>query len=101
MSLLSPDRFIAVLGAQGVGLCRRQGRQQHWLDSAAVDAGREQFAEVALAHLDTLLATHAGKGGHLSVVLAAQHCRFCLVPWSEGIARPQEFEVYARACLER
>lgn len=101
MSLLSPDRFIAVLGAQAVGLCRRQGRQQHWLDSAAIDAGRERFIEASLERLDALLDSHAGKGAHLSVVLAAQHCRFCLVPWSEGIARPQEFEVYARACLER
>lgn len=101
MSRLLPDRFVAVLGAQGVGLCRRQGRQQHWLASVAVEAGREQLAEVALDALATLLASHACKGGRLSVVLAAQYCRFCLVPWSEGITRPQEFEVYARACFER
>lgn len=101
MSLLSPDRFIAVLGAEGVGLCRRQGRQQQWLASASFDAPREQIPEVALGSLGGLLTGHASRGGHLTVVLAAQYCRFCLVPWSEGITHPQEFELYARACFER
>lgn len=101
MSLLSPDRIIAVLGARSAGLCRRQGSMQQWLASLDFEAPRELVVGTALDSLATLLDRHAGKGAHLSLVVAAQYCRFCLVPWSDGISRPQEFELYARALFER
>ena len=40
MSLLSRDRFVAVLGASGVGLGRRQGSETLWLGSVGfIDEG--------------------------------------------------------------
>ncbi|MDD0974752.1 hypothetical protein [Pseudomonas fontis] len=100
MSHLSPDRFIAVLGAQGVGLAQRQGSQQHWLGSVGFIAERSQAWAVALDALQGLLAERAGQGGRLSLVVSAQYCRYCLVPWSAEIHRPQELQAYARACFE-
>lgn len=100
MSLLSPDRFIAVLGAQGVGLCQRQGQQQRWLASLDFIAERSLAWAVALESLQHLLVEHAGKGAQLQVLLSAQYSRFCLVPWSAAISRPDELQQYARACFE-
>lgn len=100
MSLLSPDRFIAVLGAQGVGLCRRSGGQQHWLGSVGFIAERSQAWAVALDALQCLLGQHSHPHGSLCLVLSAHYSRFCLVPWSAEIQRPQELQAYARACFE-
>ncbi|MGE8391966.1 hypothetical protein HFV04_021975 [Pseudomonas sp. BIGb0427] len=100
VSLLSPDRFIAVLGAQGVGLCQRQGQQQRWLSSLDFIAERSLAWAVALESLQHLLVEHAGKGAQLQVLLSAQYSRFCLVPWSAAISRPDELQQYARACFE-
>ena len=95
MSLLSPDRFVAALGAHSVGLCRRQGRAQQWLASLDFEAPRELAVDTALDSLATLLDHHASKGAQLSLVLAAQYCRFCLVPWSDGI------KIGRASCRER
>ncbi|WP_342622292.1 hypothetical protein [Pseudomonas alkylphenolica] len=100
MSHLSPDRFIAVLGAQGVGLCQRLGTEQHWLGSLGFIAERSQAATLALDTLRSLLADQSCKGGELQLLLSAQYCRFCLVPWSAAIGRPDELHHYARACFE-
>ncbi|WP_442107343.1 hypothetical protein [Pseudomonas sp. NUPR-001] len=100
MSHLSPDRFIAVLGAQGVGLCQRQGKDQHWLGSLGFIAERSQAANLALDTLHSLLAEQRCKGAELQLLLSAQYCRFCLVPWSAAINRPDELHHYARACFE-
>ena len=90
MSHLSPDRFIAVLGAQGVGLSQRQGQDQHWLGSLGFIAERSQAANLALDTLHSLLAEQRCKGAELQLLLSAQYCRFCLVPWSAAISRPRE-----------
>lgn len=100
MSLLSPDRFIAVLGAQGVGLGQRQGTRQQWLGSLDFSAERSQAWAVALESLQHLLAEQPCKGAQLQVLLSAQYSRFCLVPWSAAISRPDELQQYARACFE-
>lgn len=100
MSLLSRDRYIAVLGASGIGLGRRQGEQTHWLGSVGfIDEGFQAWA-VALETLDRLLGEHTAAGGHLSVVISAHYSRFCLVPWSEQIHRPDELLGLARLCFE-
>ncbi|RWU18899.1 hypothetical protein DM813_21480 [Pseudomonas alkylphenolica] len=100
MSHLSPDRFIAVLGAQGVGLSQRQGQDHHWLGSLGFIAERSQAANLALDTLHSLLAEQRCKGAELQLLLSAQYCRFCLVPWSAAINRPAELHHYARACFE-
>lgn len=101
MSLLSPDRFVAVLGAQGVGLGqRRSGGHHQWLGSVGFIAERSQAGNIALETLQCLLAERGQQGGQLSLVLSAHYCRFCLVPWSAAISRPQELQAYARACFE-
>ncbi|TDF82164.1 hypothetical protein [Pseudomonas sp. H9] len=100
MSHLSPDRFIAVLGAQGVGLGQRQGKDQRWLGSLGFIAERSQAANLALDTLHSLLAEQSCKGAELQLLLSAQYCRFCLVPWSAAINRPDELHHYARACFE-
>ncbi|MFK0088064.1 hypothetical protein ACIQUS_12320 [Pseudomonas sp. NPDC090755] len=100
MSHLSPDRFVAVLGAQGVGLSRLQGQEQEWLGSLGFIAERSQATTQALDTLHSLLAEQRCKGAQLQVLLSAQYCRFCLVPWSAAINRPDELYQYARACFE-
>lgn len=100
MSHSSPDRFIAVLGASGVGLARRQGSTQQWLGSVAFIAERSQACSVALDTLHGLLTVHSTRGASLSLVVSAQFCRFCLVPWSAEISRTPELQAYAQACFE-
>lgn len=100
MSHSSPDRFIAVLGASGVGLARRQGSTQQWLGSAAFIAEHSQAWSVALDTLQCLLNQHCTRGSSLSLVVSVQFCRFCLVPWSPQITRTPELQGYALACFE-
>ncbi|MHC6225777.1 hypothetical protein ACYU03_13545 [Pseudomonas sp. X10] len=101
MSHLLPERYCAVLGAEGVGLGRWHGREHQWLGSQAFTCGAGQPAwEPALAALAGLLGEHAGQAGQLRVLLSARYSRFCLVPWSEAINHPDELQGYARACFE-
>ena len=100
MSLLSRDRYVAVLGASGVGLGQRQGGDTHWLGSVGfIDEGFHAWA-VALETLDRLLGEHARAGAELSVVISGHFSRFCLVPWSEQISRPDELLGFAHLCFE-
>ncbi|MGE7989562.1 hypothetical protein ACQKPE_00620 [Pseudomonas sp. NPDC089554] len=101
MSHLSPDRYCAVLGAEGVGLGHWHGNRHQWLGSQAFscDAAQPAWAQ-ALETLGALLHTHAVKGAQLRVLLSARYSRFCLVPWSDAIGHPGELQAYARACFE-
>lgn len=101
MSHLSPDRYCAVLGAEGVGLGRWHANQHQWLGSRAFacDSGQPAWAP-AIAALAELLAEHAPRGARLQVLLSARYSRFCLVPWSDAIGHPRELDAYARACFE-
>jgi hypothetical protein len=100
VSLLSRDRFIAVLGASGVGLGQRRGSETLWLGSVGfIDEGFHAWA-VALDTLDHLLADHTHAGAELSVVISGHFSRFCLVPWSEQISSPDELLGFARLCFE-
>ncbi|MHC8380092.1 hypothetical protein [Pseudomonas sp. LB3P14] len=100
MSLLSRDRFVAVLGASGVGLGQRRGSETLWLGSVGfIDEGFHAWA-VALETLDRLLAEHTRSGAELSVVISGHFSRFCLVPWSEQISSPAELLGFAQLCFE-
>jgi hypothetical protein len=101
VSHLSPDRYCAVLGAEGVGLGRWHANQHQWLGSCGFtcDATQPAWAP-ALQALDALLSEHALPGAQLRVLLSARYSRFCLVPWSDAIGHPRELDAYARACFE-
>lgn len=100
MSLLSRERFVAVIGASGVGLGQRRGNDTLWLGSVGfIDEGFHAWA-VALDTLDHLLADHTRAGAELSVVISGHFSRFCLVPWSEQISSPDELLGFARLCFE-
>ena len=100
MSLLSRERFVAVLGASGVGLGQRQGSDTLWLGSVGfIDEGFHAWA-VALETLDRLLGEHAHAGAELNVVISGHFSRFCLVPWSEQISSPDELLGFAHLCFE-
>ena len=91
MSHLSPDRFCAVLGAEGVGLGRWHANQRQWLGSRAFSGDAAQPAwQAALQALAALLAEHAVRGACLQVLLSARFSRFCLVPWSDAIGTASE-----------
>jgi hypothetical protein len=97
---LSRDRFIAVLGASGVGLGQRKGSETLWLGSVGfIDEGFHAWA-VALDTLDHLLAEHTKAGAELSVVISGHFGRFCLVPWSDQISSPAELLGFATLCFE-
>ncbi|SDT53937.1 hypothetical protein [Pseudomonas prosekii] len=100
MSLLSRDRYVAVLGASGVGLGQRQGSETRWLGSVGfIDEGFHAWT-VALETLDRLLAEHARVGAEVSVVVSGHFSRFCLVPWSDQISSPEELRGFAQLCFE-
>jgi hypothetical protein len=100
VSLLSRERYVAVLGASGVGLGQRQGGDTLWLGSVGfIDEGFMAWA-VALETLDRLLGEHVRAGAELTVVVSGHFSRFCLVPWSEQISSPAELQGFAQLCLE-
>lgn len=95
MSHLSSDPFIAVLGANGVGLGQRR-----WFGSQGFVAERSQAVATALQALRNLLGEQPRRRNELRVLLSADYCRFCLLPWSDAISTPAELQGYARACFE-
>jgi hypothetical protein len=100
VSHLSRERYVAVLGASGVGLGQRKGSETLWLGSVGfIDEGFHAWA-VALETLDRLLGEHAGAGAELTVVVSGHFSRFCLVPWSEQISSPDELLGFAQLCFE-
>ncbi|KAB0495604.1 hypothetical protein [Pseudomonas vancouverensis] len=100
MSLLSREQYVAVLGASGVGLGRRQGGETHWLGSVGyIDEGFQAWT-VALDTLDRLLAEHTSARAELTVVISGHFSRFCLVPWSDQISSPAELLGFAHLCFE-
>ncbi|WP_397448561.1 hypothetical protein [Pseudomonas sp. NA-150] len=100
MSLLSRDRYIAVLGASGVGLGQRRGSETRWLGSVGfIDEGFLAWS-VALETLDRLLAEYASKRADVCVLVSGHFSRYCLVPWSEQIGSPDELLGFAQLCFE-
>ena len=100
MSHLSRERYVAVLGASGVGLGQRKGSETLWLGSVGfIDEGFHAWA-VALETLDRLLGEHTRAGAELTVVVSGHFSRFCLVPWSAQISSPDEQLGFAHLCFE-
>ncbi len=105
MSLSWRDRYVAVLAPAGTSLvCRPRG----WRAPArVVDRGVGRDPEAGQppwsAALDTLsgqLARLRARGGDLAVVLASEFVRYRVVPWSDAIGSPDEFEAYLHICFE-
>lgn len=100
MSLLSPDRYIAVLGPTRVQLARRRRGQLEnlgSLDCTSTDLGA--WGDTCAA-LERLLAGPQRRRGELVVVLSEHFARFTLVPWSDAIGTPDELAAYARIGFE-
>ncbi|MNO68744.1 hypothetical protein D3C76_595840 [compost metagenome] len=102
MSLLSHDRFVAVLGGSAVGLsCQRgNGKGRDWLGSVSFIGERFPSWPLAIDTLERMLREHVRGRAELCVLLSSHYCRFCLVPWSEQIVAPSELQEYARFCFE-
>ncbi len=102
MSLLWPDRFVAVLDPRGVLLTRRRGwgGSPQTVGNAECAAGAEPAWSAAADALAGLLKGPVSGRGELTVVLASQFVRFRLVPWSDEVGAPDELEAYARIRFE-
>ncbi|SDN16531.1 hypothetical protein [Pseudomonas jinjuensis] len=100
MSLLSPDRYVAVLGGSAVGLSRQRGKTREWLGSVSFIGERFPAWPLAIDTLECMLREHVRGRAELCVALSSHYCRFCLVPWSEQIVAPAELQEYARFCFD-
>ncbi|SFP41018.1 hypothetical protein SAMN05216229_102180 [Geopseudomonas sagittaria] len=100
MSLLSPDRYLAVLGPTRVQLARRRGSQLDNLGSAACASRDLGDWAGAVDALEQLLRACPGRRGELAVVLGEHFAHFTLVPWSDAIGTPEELSAYARLRFE-
>lgn len=90
------ETYIAVLGGNRVGLCRRQGREVEWLGSCGFDADQQPLWVPALAALEQLLLERASAPASLQLLLSASHTRFFLVPWRAQISSTAELHAFAR-----
>ncbi|MGO5000038.1 hypothetical protein [Oceanisphaera sp. W20_SRM_FM3] len=101
MSLLSTERYIAILGADGVGLCRRSKDGLEWLGRVNSKEGERSNWPAATAALTDLLGmVSSQRQSELCILVSNHFIRYCLLPWSEHIASPRELESYARICFE-
>lgn len=103
MSLLSPERLVAVLAPTHVALLRRARRGALLpLDSAECTPARAGMHDWSTA-ADTLaqmLPRPSARRGELAVVLSSHFVRFRLIAWSDAVGSPDEFEAYARIGFE-
>ncbi|MFY1668103.1 hypothetical protein [Pseudomonas sp. Pseu.R1] len=100
MSLSFREHYVAVIGANGVGLSRCDARGRTWLGSAGFIADRQSAPALALDSLQRLLAEHIHRRARLSVLFSSHYSRFGLIPWSEHITTPAELQAYASACFD-
>lgn len=94
------ERYIAVLGSTGVGLCRRRGGTCEWLGSVGFISDHFPAWPVATETLERLLAEQVRGRAELCVLLSGHYNRFCRVPWSDQINTREELQVYAGVCFE-
>lgn len=100
MSLSFRDHYVAVIGANGVGLSRCDALGRKWLGSAGFIADRQGTPTLALDTLQRLLGEHVKGRARLTVLLSSHYSRFGLIPWSEHIHTPDELQAYASAVFE-
>jgi hypothetical protein len=100
VSLSFREHYVAVIGANGVGLSRCDARGKTWLGSAGFIADRQSTATLALDTLQRLLTEHVKGRARLSVLLSSHYSRFGLIPWSEHITTPEELRAYASAYFD-
>jgi hypothetical protein len=100
VSLSFRDQYVAVIGANGVGLSRCSASGKTWLGSAGFIADRQSTTTLALDTLQRLLVEHVKGRARLSVLLSSHYSRFGLIPWSDHITTPDELRAYASACFE-
>jgi len=101
VSLLSHDRYVAVLAPAGATLVRRRGRGRAEVIDRADSGDRDGPPWAAAADgLERLLAGRKLRRQSLAVVLSSHFARYRLVAWSDEIGSPDELEAYARICFE-
>lgn len=105
MSLLSAERYVAVLDVRGVVLVRRRGRRSAPETVGTSECVSVEGAPVWTAAVDALGALLGARKprtarSELTVVLSSQLVRFGLVPWSDAIDSPDELDAYARTCFD-
>ena len=101
MSLLSTERYIAILGCEGVGLCRCSRDGLVWLGRADSREGEQTGWLAAMEGLERLFDQVSSGGRAKLYVLVSNHfSRYCLLPWSEQIDSPTELQNYAGICFE-
>lgn len=100
VSLLCRDRYVAVIGANGIGLTRCRAGRHEWLGSAGFISDRATMIALATETLERLLTEHVRGRARLSVLLSSHYSRVGLIPWSEQIAAPSELLSYAQVCFD-
>lgn len=101
MSLLWRDHYVAVLGPDKAAIVRQRRGWNGEFDYKAEAAYEAAPAEAAVQTLGKLLAAPEIGSGDLSILLSNHFVRFLLVPWSDEVGSPQEFEAYARICCDQ
>ncbi|MCY1406284.1 hypothetical protein D3C76_607090 [compost metagenome] len=94
------ERYIAVLGPTGVGLCRKRSGHCEWLGSVGFISDHFPAWPVATETLERLLAEQVRGRAELCVLLSGHYNRFCRVPWSDQINSRDELQAYAGVCFE-
>ena len=89
------ERYIAVLGSNRVGLCRRLGQEVEWLGSSGFESG-PQPPGFSTGDPEQLLLERADSPAGLQVLLSGSFARFFLVPWRDQVSSPAELDAFAR-----
>ncbi|NMG75658.1 hypothetical protein [Aromatoleum diolicum] len=100
MSLLSRERYLAVITPTRVSLLRGRGRGAVDALGSVACAGDSAGWTAAADALQRLLTESGVHRGELEVVLSSHFARFRLVAWSDAIGSPDELEAYARIGFE-
>jgi len=104
VSLLSRERYVAVLGPDRVALLRRRpghGARQGGLELTAQAPCAAPVAAAAGAALAGLLARPEIGRGDLTVLLSNHFVRYLLVPWSAEVGSPAELAAFAEICCDQ
>ncbi|NMG46164.1 hypothetical protein GPA22_20805 [Aromatoleum toluvorans] len=96
MSLLSRERFIAVLAPTRVTLLRAGPGRPAPCGACDCEGGWNGAVDA----LQGLLREAGARRGEVTVVLSSHFAHFRLVPWSDAISSPAELDAFARIGFE-